>query len=284
MEPMHEHVQKSATSWILRECGELDAKCKSYLQSRIHGNGASKEISMEEKRRKARERAMNAMKASASKFSAHLDEEKGKEKSVSKGKELPSVGEGSDTQVDTKGKMAVKTDGEDRIESKGSNDMSGSKTAVKGSAKGTSDEESSEDDLRANALCIVCQAQGEQRAQGQLSRLPDIGFLAFSQLSHYGPTAREEPWAGAGAGAGAGMRLVSDTEVCDKEKDGKEGEVHLSYCGHGTYERNLLVRHAEFPRQLDTKTSILYSYPFLLCDRSNALQLLRLVLRVCAES
>jgi hypothetical protein len=230
MEPVHEHVQKSAVSWIVRESGELDAKCKSYLKSRIHGNGASKEISMEEKRRKARERAMNAMKISASKFSAHLNEEKGKEKSVLRAKELPSVTEGSATQVDVKGKLEVKTNGgEDIAESNGTDDSTGCKAALRGLRGG--DVDSSEDDLRENTLCIVCQAQGEQRTLGRSSKLPDIGFLAFSQLSHHGPAAREDTR----VGTGTGMRLVPDIEVCEKEEDGEEGDMHLSYCGHGMY-------------------------------------------------
>lgn len=228
LEPVHEHVQKSAVSWIVRESGELDAKCKSYLKSRILGNGASKEISMEEKRRKARERAMNAMKASASKFSAHLDEEKGKEKSAAKGKELQPVSEGSDTQVDVKGKVEVKTNGEDIKESNGNEDSTGSKAALTGSK--SSDVDNTEDDLRENALCIVCQAQGDQRTHGRHGKLPDIGLLAFSQLSHHGPAARED----SRVGAGTGMRLVPDIEVSEKEEDGEEGDVHLSYCGHGT--------------------------------------------------
>jgi hypothetical protein len=231
LEPVHEHVQKSAVSWIVRESEEIDAKCKSYLKSRILGNGASKEISMDEKRRKARERAMNAMKISASKFSAHLDEEKGKEKSILKGKELPSVSEGGATRVDVKGKAEVKTDGEDIAESNGTDDSPGSKAAFRGS-KG-SNVDNCEDDLRENTLCIVCQAQGEQRTLGRPSKLPDIGFLAFSQLSHHSPAARED--SRVGTGAGTGMRLVPDIEVCEKEEDGEEGDMHLSYCGHGTY-------------------------------------------------
>lgn len=250
MDPVHEHVQKSAVSWIVKESGELDAKCKSYLQSRILGNGsgngngngngsgASKEVSMEEKRRKARERAMNAMKISASKFSAHLDEEKGKDKSTPKGKSLPSVSEGSDTQVDIKGKVEVKTSGEVTAESNSTDGLTGSKAALRGPRSG--DVDSTEDDLRENALCIVCQAHGEKRTLEKSSKLPDIGFLAFSQLSHHGQAARED--SRVGAGTGTGMRLVPDIEVSEKEEDGEEGEVHLSYCGHGTYCMRLTAR------------------------------------------
>ena len=92
LDALHDQTQKNAISWLVKRCGELHPTCAAYVQLRSNGKDVPKEGSMEERKRKARERAMKAMKLSAIKFSAHLeDEEKEKEGGRKDGEEMSSV-------------------------------------------------------------------------------------------------------------------------------------------------------------------------------------------------
>ena len=247
LDPVHEHALKGSIVWLISRFEGLDLSCKSYLLSRSHNKG-TKEVSMEERKKKARERAMKAMKASANKFASHVNEEKG----MSKGneKDLSAVGD-SDGHLDAKkGSEADSLMGEDAadgsmasvnsIASARKRRMNDGDNYMNGSGNGyeeeEDDEEGEKEDSCDSAVCIVCQVRGEQdptvlgqkKNQGQ-GQGPGsfgqrkIGYLAFTQYSSaWNSRDRFQ----------SGMRLAEDVEL-PITSNNMDGDVHLSYCGHG---------------------------------------------------
>jgi hypothetical protein len=73
MDAVHDRQQKNWLVWIVNKCGDLNIECHSYVLSRIKGREDQKRAeNMEDKKKRARERAMQAMKSSATSFAAHL--------------------------------------------------------------------------------------------------------------------------------------------------------------------------------------------------------------------
>ena len=211
LDPVHDQTQKDSIIWMVRKFGDLHSSCASYVQLRSKAKEVPKEGSMEEKKRKARERAMKAMKLNAIKFSAHVkDEESVKEETIMEGEEPSSV-------INRQGDKAGRED--------------------KHGAEGSSDRDIEESDKN-TTLCIVCQSDGEEKSSIALKILrntPAIGLLAFSQLS------RAQSQSSAGCCLSSTMWLAPETEVNRSGYDefgkrnsmGEDGEVHLSFCGHG---------------------------------------------------
>ena len=275
LDPTHEHVQKNSLSWILQRCEKLNPSCKSYSQSRRLGKGESREVTMEEKKRKARERAMKAMKASASKFSAHIT---GEENTNKKEK-------GNDVLADPEWESGNVNGRKEDLEQVGEGGGDASLVAM-----GSDDEGAVQDGEISRTVCIVCQAEEEEscqsRGQGLRRQSPKIGFLAFSQCSHAatrGSQARPPA-----------LRLAADFESCE----GDDGQIHLSFCGHGQSYMYMCVcvlacvMNFIILLRVKNATHISYTKSALLSDMklilsipfaaSDALQLLRLVLRLYA--
>jgi hypothetical protein len=245
LDPVHEHALKCSIVWLIKQFEGLDPTCKSYSLSRSHNKG-TKEISMEERKKKARERAMKAMKASANRFATHVNEEKGMAKESDK--DSSAVG---DVGVQLDARKGQETDavmGQDAVDGnmavnfttyprkrriKDSSNINGTNEDVE-----DDEEEEEEGESCDSAVCIVCQVRGEQVPTG-----PDksknlgqgqgpgsfgqrkIGYIAFSQYSRaWNSRARFQ----------AGMRQAEEVETPVTTKS-SDGDVHLSFCGHGEY-------------------------------------------------
>lgn len=242
LDPVHEHSLKCSIVWLIKQFEGLDPACKSYTLSRSHNKG-TKEISMEERKKKARERAMKAMKASANRFATHVNEEKGMAKESDK--DLPAVGDVG-VQLDArKGQETDAVTGQDAVD--GSMAVNSTTYPRKRRMKDASsingndeddedDEETDEEDSCDSAVCIVCQVRGEQdpTGPGQIKNLGQgqdpgsfgqrkIGYIAFSQYSRaWNSRARFQ----------SGMRQAEEVETPVTSKS-LDGDVHLSFCGHG---------------------------------------------------
>jgi hypothetical protein len=243
LDPVHEHALKCSIVWLIKQFEGLDPTCKSYSLSRSHNKG-TKEISMEERKKKARERAMKAMKASANRFATHVNEEKGMAKESDK--DIPAVG---DVGVQLDARKGQETDavmGQDAVDG----NMAVNSTTyprkrrikesshINGTNEDDEDDEEEEEEGEScdSAVCIVCQVRGEQDPTGpdKIKNLgqgqgPEsfgqrkIGYIAFSQYSRaWNSRARFQ----------AGMRQAEEVETPVTTKN-LDGDVHLSFCGHG---------------------------------------------------
>lgn len=169
---------------------------------------------MEEKKRKARERAMKTMKASASKFTAHITDEENTNKKE----------KGNDVLADPEWESGNINGRKEDMEQVGDgvrlHDIGGDASLT---AMGSDDKGAILDEKVNKTVCIVCQAEEEEPCQGKgvCRQAPKIGLLAFSQCSH--ATMRESP------SRPPAIRLALDFESCN----GDDGEIHLSFCGHG---------------------------------------------------
>ena len=165
---------------------------------------------MEERKRKARERAMKAMKVSASKFTAHITDEENTNKKE----------KGNDVLADPEWESGNANGRKEDKEQVGAGGGDASLVAM-----GSDDEGAIQDGEVSRTVCIVCQAEEEEscqsRGHGLCRQSPKIGFLAFSQCSN-------AAMRGSLDGPPA-IRLAADFESCE----GDDGEIHLSFCGHG---------------------------------------------------
>lgn len=176
---------------------------------------------MEEKKRKARERAMKAMKLSATKFSAHL---MGEEKEKEKEKEM---------ELDRRDGEELRSAVSKQGDGGGIGDGDGGSFMRGNGLDDNTDSDTDESD-RETTLCIVCQSNGEEKEcanRQQMNSTTTIGLLAFSQLSC------PQPRCVNGVRPSATMWLAPEIEVeregCGKDCKREDGEVHLSFCGHG---------------------------------------------------
>lgn len=213
LDPVHDQTQKDSIMWMVRKFGDLHPSCASYVQLRSKAKEGPKGGSMEEKKRKARERAMKAMKLNAIKFSAHVkDEESVMEGARGEGEELSSV-------INRQGDKAGDGD-KHRLDSSSDGDI--------------------EETDKNTTLCIVCQSDGEEKSSIAckiLGNTPTIGLLAFSQLS------RVQSRSTAGCCLSSTMWLAPEIELNKNGYDkngkrdpkGEDGEVHLTFCGHGKF-------------------------------------------------
>ena len=245
---MHEHSLKGSIVWLLKQFEGLDPTCKLFLLSRNRNKGA-KEISMEERKKKARERAMNAMKASANKFASHVNEEKGMARDNEIDQQAAGdLGGGLDAKKGQESDAVMGEDAADGSMAAVNTTVSVRKRRIKdgdsyidGNSNGIEDEdedeeETDEEDSCDSAVCIVCQVRGEQepsgpgqnKNQGQGQGTGSfgqrkIGYIAFSQFSRAWNSKVQFQ---------SGMRLADDIES-PLSSNMMDGDVHLSFCGHG---------------------------------------------------
>ena len=234
--------------WLMKQFEGLDPSCKSFLLSRNRNKG-TKEISMEERKQKARERAMKAMKASANKFASHVNEEKGMAKDNEKDQQAAGdLGGSLDAKKGQESDAVMCEDAADGSMAAVNSTVSARKRRIKDGdnfidGNGNACEEEDEDEEGGDeeescdsAVCIVCQVRGEQeptgtgqnknQGQGQSTGSfgqRKIGYIAFSQFSRAWNSKVQFQ---------SGMRLADDIETPLTSKM-MDGDVHLSFCGHG---------------------------------------------------
>lgn len=199
---------------------------------------------MEERKQKARERAMKAMKASANKFASHVNEEKGMAKDNEKDQQAAGdLGGSLDVKKGQESDAVMGEDAADGSMAAVNTTVSARKRRIKdgdsfldGNSIEEEDEEEGENEEEScdSAVCIVCQVRGEQEPTGTGQNKNQgqgtgsfgqrkIGYIAFSQFSRAWNSKVQFQ---------AGMRLAEDIEAPLTSKM-MDGDVHLSFCGHG---------------------------------------------------